>query len=353
MIAVAMSGGVDSSVAAALLLEAGHDVLGVTLALHGGAPAGSGASCGGGDAIGKAREAAAQLGVPHRAVDAARAFEEGVLRPAWEEYARGRTPNPCLLCNERVKFGALLDAARALGADGIATGHYARIERDGGGPPRLRRGADPGKDQSYFLAGLSRAQLGAALFPLGGLRKAGVREMARARGLAAGDAAESQDACLVGPEGGFAEALRERFGGEARPGRIVDGGGRELGRHDGIHLFTVGQRKGLGVASTGRLFVREIRERDGAIVVTADEGALIAGRLTVRDVAWAAGRPPEAPLRCEVQVRYRSAPCPAVVTPLGGGAAAIAFEAGVRAVTPGQAAVLYDGEYVLGRGWIE
>jgi tRNA-uridine 2-sulfurtransferase len=351
VIAVAMSGGVDSSVAAALLLEAGHDVMGATLLLNEGR--GEGATCCGDDAVSRARAVADQLGIGHRVVDASREFGERVLRPAWEEYARGRTPSPCLLCNERVKFGALLDWAKENGADGIATGHYARVERDERGALRLRRGADAGKDQSYFLAGLNADQLAAIRFPLGALDKAQVREKARALGLASRDTPDSQDACFASPDVGFAEALRARFGAPARPGEILDGDGNRLGRHGGIHLFTVGQRKGLGVPATSRLWVRQIRAADAAIVVTGDEAALDATALTARGFVWSAGAPPAGELECEIQVRYRSRPARARAAVRGEGEVAVRLDTPVRAVTPGQAAVLYDGDVVLGRGWID
>ncbi len=352
MIAVAMSGGVDSSVAAALLRDVGHEVLGVTLRLRGGVAL-EGATCCGDGAIERARAVATELGIAHEVLDASREFAERVLRPAWEEYARGRTPSPCLLCNERVKFGALLEWAKARGAEALATGHYARLGRDERGAPRLLRGADAAKDQSYFLAGLSAAQLASIRFPLGAMRKAEVRAEARARGLAACDAPDSQDACLVGPEGGFSEALRAVFGAAARPGEIVDEAGRPLGRHDGVHLFTVGQRKGLRVPAASRLWVRAIRADAAAIVVTADEGALDARALTARGFAWSSGAAPASPLRCTVQVRYRSRPAAAVIEAAGGDAVAVRFDGPVRAVTPGQAVVAYDGEAVLGRGWID
>jgi tRNA-uridine 2-sulfurtransferase len=353
VIAVAMSGGVDSSVAAARLLESGCDVIGVTLSLHARADIHTGDACGGEDAIGRAKKVAEELGIPHHVIDGSREFEALVLAPAWEEYERGRTPSPCLLCNERVKFGLLLERARLLGADSIATGHYARIECDERGTPYLRRGVDTAKDQSYFLAGLSAEQLAATRFPLGKMRKSEVREKARALGLASRETKDSQDACLVGPGDNFAEALKSLFLASARQGEIVDEQGRVLGRHDGVHLYTIGQRKGLRVPSKERLWVRAIRAEDAAVVVTAEESRLCSTEFLARDFRWRGGLAPASPFRCEVQVRYRSAPAKATVELLEANAISVALDAPVRAITPGQAAVFYIGDKVIGRGWID
>jgi len=349
-IVVAMSGGVDSSVAAALLHRDGHDVVGVTLRLQRCSEARPGRSCCDSGGIARARAVADRLGIPHFVVSCVREFDEQVLRPAWDEYAACRTPSPCLLCNERIKFGLLLEWARENGASAVATGHYARVKTGADGSVSLLRATDRTKDQSYFLAGLTQEQLRSAVFPVGRVSKREVREMAAAAGLpTAGD--ESQDACLVRPGQRFAEMLRLRFGAPSRPGRIVDAAGRVLATHDGVHLYTVGQRSGLGIAAAGRHWVAAIRAEDAAVVVTSDERDLDSGHLSLSSVSWVSGNREEGLNACEVQVRYRHAP---VGARLGddGWPVRLALETTVRAAAPGQAAVLYDGERVLGRGWI-
>jgi tRNA-uridine 2-sulfurtransferase len=350
-VVVAMSGGVDSSVAAALLVREGYDVTGVTLRLR---PCGEGVdpgSCCGVDGIETARKVAARLGIPHEVFGVGVDFQERVLRPAWEDYAAGRTPNPCIRCNRDVKFDLLVQYAMALGAPQVATGHYARRGQSPDGAPVLRRGLDPGKDQSYFLFALGREGLARALFPLGALPKSEVRAMARELGLESADRPDSQDACLDCEEG-FAEALRRAVGGEARPGALVDGEGRVLGRHEGIHRFTVGQRQGTGVAVGRRAWVRRIDAVDGTVVLTTDPADLLASSLEASGATWLCD-PPAAPLHCAVQVRYRSPAAAAVVTPLHGDRFRVDFDGPARALSPGQAAVIYDGDRVLGGGFID
>lgn len=353
-VVVALSGGVDSSVAAALLRDAGWEVIGVTLRLHDCRDVPAGRSCCAEDSVARARAVAGRLGIPHYVLDVAREFERQVLRPAWSTYAGGRTPSPCLLCNERIKFGLLLAWARRLGADRVASGHYARVERSSDGEPSLHRGDDPDKDQSYFLAGLDRLRLAALFFPLGRLRKTTVRELARARGLPTADARDSQNACLTQPGRSFADALRERFAASPRPGVIVDEAGSVLARHDGLHHFTIGQHRRLGLGSPRRLWVKCLRRTDATVVVTDRADALLSNHLRITGTHWLAAPPPDgAPLECAVQLRYRAPPIPATVTPGTGGTVAITLHRPARAVAPGQAAVLYDGDRVLGRGWID
>ena len=371
---VALSGGVDSSVAAALLADAGHELIGVTLRFWSceEAPAEGQRSCCGIDGTSAARAAAGALDIPHYVVDCRKVFDERVLRPAWEEYARGRTPSPCVLCNAEVKFGHLLGLARRrFGAARVATGHHARITRCGDGPlssrgpirqgPALLRGADPDKDQSYFLFALTAEQLDAACFPVGRMTKQQVRQEARRRGLPNAERVESQDACLVSADGaGFGETLRRRFGGPLRPGAIVNTEGLRLGDHQGVHNFTIGQRKGLGVALGRPAFVRSLDAARAEIVLTDRPGDLLSEGFTATGASWL--RPPErAPgwdgegFEAEVQIRYRHAAAAARITVQGADAerVVVRFATAQRAVTPGQAAVFYSKERVVGGAWIE
>lgn len=352
-VVVALSGGVDSSVAAALLVAEGHDVVGVTLRLQRCQEAGASRSCCGVDGIARARAVSGQIGIPHYVLDCVDSFDATVLRPTWDEYAAGRTPSPCLLCNERIKFGTLLDWARAIGASSIATGHYARTDRDGAGLPILLRGCDPAKDQSYFLAGLTREQLGAVRFPLGSKRKDEVRELARSMELPSADAPDSQDACLVARGESFAEMLRKRFAAPAVPGSVITEDGTCLGQHQGIHLFTVGQRRGLPGPSHLKHWVTAVHAEDATVRVSADEHSLDGRRFRAIGMNWLD------PVRCapggncQVQVRYRHPPVAAWVEQTTPDVATVTLEEPVRAIAPGQAAVFYDGSRVLGRGWIQ
>lgn len=352
-VAVALSGGVDSSVAAARLLAEGYEVVGVTLKLQNCADTGASRSCCGVDGMARARAAAGRLGIPHYVVDCTGEFEARVLRPAWEEYAAGRTPSPCLLCNERIKFGLLLAWARQIGAGFLATGHYARREQDGEGRPILRRGADPAKDQSYFLAGLAPDQLAAVRFPLGNACKHEVREEARRLDLPTATAADSQDACLVAPGQSFAEMLRQRFSAAAVPGSVVDRDGTCLGLHLGIHHFTVGQSRGLPGPSHIKRWVTAIRGDNGTVTVSSRAADLEGLQFAVGGLNWLLPEGCPSATRCLVQVRYRQSPVPATLEPTGGTTARIALDSPLRAIAPGQAAVFYDGDRVLGRGWIE
>ncbi|MBM4318952.1 MAG: tRNA 2-thiouridine(34) synthase MnmA [Deltaproteobacteria bacterium] len=353
-VVIAMSGGVDSSVAAALLKEAGHEVIGATQKLQECHEAQGSRSCCGVDGIVRARAVAGQLGIAHYVIDCVREFEREVLRPAWDEYEHGRTPSPCLLCNERIKFGQLLAWSQRIGASCVATGHYARIERVADGRLVLLRGVDPEKDQSYFLAGLTPEQLSALLFPVGHLTKPEVRSIGRTLGLSTAETHDSQDACLVGPDQSFAEMLRGRFSAVTTGGVIVDDSGEVIGRHAGVHHFTVGQRRGLGVSSTTRRWVREIRAENDVVVATDREDALLSRHLVAKGMSWLTPPPiDDDTLECEVQIRYRHTPAPATVAPRGDGTVAVTFNEPVRAITPGQAAVFYDGGRVLGRGWID
>jgi len=339
---VAMSGGVDSTLAAALLVEQGHEVLGGTLRLVEHPPAVTAPNPEG---------AARALGIPFISWDLHTEFERLVVSPFAAAYAAGRTPNPCALCNARVKFGLLLDKARELGADALATGHYAGIASEPGGPPRLVRGADRRKDQSYFLFAIAREALSRVRFPLGGLTKDVVRAMARARGLAAAERDESQEICFV-PDDDYAGFLTRRSPtGAFVPGAIVDTAGRRLGEHRGLAHYTVGQRRGLRVAAEHPLYVVAIDPARNEIVVGVDE-ELWGRDLVVAGVNWLADEPAGEP-RAAVRIRSRHEPAPATLAPAGEGAWQVQFDEPQRAIAPGQAAVFYDGETVLGGGWIQ
>jgi len=344
-VVVAMSGGVDSSAAAGLLVRRGCRVVGATLVMAPGDAAGS---------LAQARAVAGALGLEHRTVDCENAFREGVLSPAWREYDRGRTPSPCVVCNYRIKFRMLAALADEVGAEKIATGHFARVEPEPHGRGvALLRGVDADKDQSYFLHALSDEHLRRALFPLGALRKSEVRAIARDMGLPNADRAESQDACFAGDEAGFAEALRLAFGGRARGGAIVGTDGRELGRHDGVHRYTIGQRKGLGLALGGRAYVCRIDADTGRVVLSEDPADLESIGLEASGFRWSGGNAQAGPFRCEAQIRYRHRAVAATAEILGGGLLRVLFDEKVRAVAPGQAVVVYRGDRVLGGGWIE
>lgn len=354
-VVAAMSGGVDSSLAAALLVEAGYEVIGVTMNLwpeeEPGVVEARGGCCGLG-AVFDARAVADCLGIPHYVVNFRDAFEEDVVAPFVAEYARGRTPNPCLLCNRRIKFAALLDRAEDLGADWVATGHYARTEQDPAtGRRLLLRARDGAKDQTYALYGLTQGQLARALFPIGALTKPEVRRMALARGLATATKPDSQELCFVAARGRYTDVLRGRAPHAFRPGPIVDLAGRVVGRHEGIAAFTLGQRRGLGVAGGERLYVVAL-DPDANAVVVGPEEALYRSELLADDLNWIAFEEPEGPIACRAQVRYRGEAAPCTVEPMGDGRARVVFEAPVRAPTPGQAVVFYDGETVLGGGTI-
>jgi tRNA-specific 2-thiouridylase len=352
-VVVAMSGGVDSSVAAGLLARRGYDVHGITLAFDPCRGDDSEVSwCCGAGAAELAAAVAERIGASHEVVECDDLFEGAVLRPAWREYSRGRTPSPCIACNQGVKFELLLAHARERGARWIATGHYVRLDDSAQGPPRLRRGADPRKDQSYFLFSLTPEQLAVAVFPLGELDKSQVRSLAREMGLSNADRAESQDACFTSPAG-FAEGLRLKFEDDPRPGPIVDPEGNALGRHEGIHHFTIGQRKGTGVSLGRPAYVVEIDNLQNRVTLSTCEDHLLARGLEARGVVWAGGAAPEGPRRCRAQVRYRHRAAAAIVTPGAHGIATLRFDDSQRAITPGQAVVFYDDDRVLGGGWIE
>ena len=350
-ILVAMSGGVDSSVAAALLKEAGHEVVGVTMKTfcYSGTP-GHSKTCCGLDGIADARRVAVALDIPHYVFDVEEDFTRDVIDDFVSEYARGRTPNPCVRCNGNTKFRDLLARGRALGCESIASGHYVRWA-GGPGEPQLLRGADRSKDQSYFLWELPRSMLPRLRFPLGDLTKAEVRERARALALSTADKPESQEICFV-PTGDYRDLLLRRLGPvhpALQPGTLVDREGHVVGEHDGYAGFTVGQRKGLGGGFGEATFVLEIRP-DTREVVVGSRGDLLARRVEVGELNWLT-EPPATGARLRVQLRYRAADVPALVRAAGDRVALELLE-DVAAVTPGQSAVFYDGDRVVGGGRI-
>ncbi len=348
---IAMSGGVDSSVAAWLLKEQGYECAGCTMKLYDNEDAGIPASrtCCSLDDVEDAKAVCRRLGIPHYTFNFSEEFREQVMGRFADCYARGRTPNPCIECNRCLKFGKLLERAEVLGCDYVATGHYARIDREEG-KFRLRKAPDPGKDQSYVLYMLTQAQLSRVLFPLGSMRKDEVRCIAAEQGFLNAKKPDSQDICFV-PDGDYAGFV-ERFTGKAsEPGNFVDMDGRVLGRHRGIIHYTVGQRRGLGLAVPEPLYVCRLVPEENRVVLTTGKGLFLRGVL-VRDVNWIVGEAPAEPLRCAVRIRYRHTEQPALVTALPGGQAKVLFDEPQRAVTPGQSAVFYDGETVLGGGEI-
>jgi len=346
-IVAALSGGVDSSVAAALLVGSGKEVIGVTLNLAGGASR----CCSLADAD-DARRVAEQLGIRFYVANYSQRFHAEVIQPFADDYLSGRTPIPCVACNSRFKFDYLLERARVFGADRVATGHYARVDvAPDTGLLRLRRAIDSHKDQTYFLFELGQDQLAAVEFPLGELEKETVRDRARELGLPNSDKPESQEICFV-PDGDYA-AVVERIRPDALrgDGEIVDRDGRVLGQHAGIHRFTVGQRRGLGLASERPLFVESIDAARNRVVVGAAADLESNGAILER-VSWISGEPPKRTTRATVRVRYGHSGAPTWIEPRPGRAAVVHFEQPVRAVAPGQAAVFYDGDVVLGGGWI-
>jgi tRNA-specific 2-thiouridylase len=347
-----MSGGVDSSVSAALLKEQGHDVVGVSLQLYDPVPRGDACrskTCCSLDDVLDAGRVAKKLGIPFEVIDLRAEFRQMVIENFIAEYAAGRTPNPCIRCNDLIKFDLLLDRARAMGADLLATGHYVRITQDSAGGFQLRTGLDPAKDQSYFLFTLAREQLPHILFPVGMLEKSRVRELATSFGLPVAQKHESQEICFI-PDNDYAGFL-ERNGVQQSPGDIVTMDGTVLAQHMGIHRYTIGQRKGLGIAWKNPLHVVDIDARLNRVVV-ADASELRQLSLTAGEANWIE-RPAGDVFSASCRIRYRHTPAPCRVELRSEDSFEVIFEQPQSAVTPGQAAVLYDGDRVIGGGWIK
>ena len=351
-VVAAMSGGVDSSVAAALLFERGHDVVGLSMQLYDQRDDRmSFGSCCSIDDLHDARRVAATLGIPHYILNFEREFDEQVVSAFVRDYVSARTPIPCVHCNGKLKFANLLDLARGLDATSVATGHYARVESDDEGRRVLRRGLDADKDQSYFLFTLTQDQLAHARFPLGTLRKPEVRAYAAARQLPVAHKPDSHEICFV-PNGDYAEFVERRAPDAAAPGPIADTTGRVIGRHAGLHRFTVGQRKGLGLSSPIPLYVVSMDASSRTVTVGPRE-AIDRTTLTAAHVNWISGEPPPSPTRVTAQIRHRHPEAAAVVSPTGRGSVRVEFDVPQPAISPGQAVVFYEGTAVLGGGWID
>jgi len=364
---VGMSGGVDSSATAALLLEQGYEVVGITLKLW---PQDcvnrAEDKCCGPQAVADARAVCHQLGIPFYLIDESAEFQKHVIQYFAAEYKAGRTPNPCVMCNQNLKFGRLLDRADQLGAAFIATGHFARIERartpslshpkgEGGRRPGegrclLKRGRDLRKDQSYFLFSLRQDQLARAMFPLGEKTKSDTREVARHCQLKTADKAESMEICFV-PDNDYGKFLRQAELAQPHRGEIVDLQGHVLGQHDGIEFYTIGQRRGLGISSAKPIYVVDLDAANNRVIV-GEDSALACDTFTVERCNWIPFDAPAGPLEVTAKIRYNHPGTPATVTPLSNGRAQVKLHAPQRAITPGQAAVFYQDDLVLGGGWI-
>ncbi len=348
-----MSGGVDSSVAALLLKQAGYEIIGVTMRLFS-APTNEAArlnrSCCSLEDVADARAVCRAIGARHYFLNFEREFKKHVIDYFVDEYSKGRTPYPCLACNDRLKFDFLLERAAILDADLIATGHYAQVDTTAH-PHQLLRGIDSGKDQSYVLYTLGQHQLDKLLLPVGGYQKSEIRQIARDGGLAIADKPDSQDICFI-PDGEYRDFVTPRIK-EPRPGVLVGPDGETLREHDGIHNFTIGQRKGLGLPGGGGkpLFVSEIDPESGTVWL-GPAAALLRTELIASNVNWIDGDAPTSPIRGLARIRYKAPDVPAMITPTGSGATVV-FDEPQRAVTPGQAVVFFDGVRVLGGGTIE
>ena len=350
-VVVAMSGGVDSSVAAALLKEQGYEVVGMMLRLWSEPGKEESNRCCTPDSMAQARRVAAKLDIPFYVIDAKDVFRETVVEYFLEGYARGETPNPCLICNRKIRWTFLFDHALALGADFMATGHYVRIRLNASGKSELLRAVDRNKDQSYVLHVLNQEKLKHALFPVGDYPKPEIRQIADKYGLPTASRKDSQDLCFLAGED-YRNFLQRNAAEMLKAGEIVTRDGRSIGQHNGLANYTIGQRKGLGVASAVPLYVLGKNAADNTVIVgTQDE--LGSRELSARDVSWLSGQVPGGPFRAEVKIRYTAKEAEALVTPVGEDRAQVQFDAPQRDITAGQAAVFYQGDLMIGGGIIQ
>ncbi len=348
---VAMSGGVDSAVTALLCIEKGYDAAGCTMRLWRPAPEEMGGRvCGSDKDVDDARTVCEHLGISHTVMDFGAEFDQSVIADFIAEYQSCRTPNPCIVCNRCLKFGALLDAALKAGYDKIATGHYARIEQAENGRYLLKRAADPSKDQTYFLWQLTQHQLAHTLFPLGGMTKAEAREIAAQHDLVNAHKSDSQDICFV-PDGDYAAFITKNTGATYPRGNFVDEDGRVLGQHAGIIHYTIGQRKGLGIALGEPMYVKSKNAADNTVMLCRND-ALFSRKLDLSRINLIALNALDAPIRAHVKIRYAHTPALATVTQTGHDSLHVEFDTPQRAIAPGQSAVIYDGDTVIGGGII-
>lgn len=346
-----MSGGVDSSVAAALLVKAGYEVIGMMLRLWSEPGREDSNRCCTPDAMAQARRVAAQLGIPFYAIDAQEEFRQTVVQYFINGYTQGITPNPCLLCNRYIRWTFLLSHAMAFGADYLATGHYARLQRPGHGRIQLLRGRDHSKDQSYILHVLKQDQLSRTIFPIGHMTKENVRQLAHELNLPVADRPESQDLCFLAGDN-YRAFLKRHAGQSIKPGPVLNNRGEVIGVHQGLAFYTIGQRRGLPVTTDRPLYVKEKILSENALVL-AEREELGKRKMSVKDLNWISIEPPEQPIYAEVKIRYKSPFIPARIKPVADNRVNVVFEYPVRDITPGQAAVFYDEEICLGGGIID
>ncbi len=351
-VVVAMSGGVDSSVAAALLVEQGYDVIGMMMRLWSEPASGASAPanrCCTPDQMADARRVAGLLGIPFYVVDVQDHFRQTIVQFFIDEHAHGRTPNPCIECNRQIRFTYLLERALALDADYLATGHYAQVRHTPNGY-QLLKGRDEHKDQSYVLHVLDQEKLGQVLFPIGGYTKSEVRQLAQKFGLPVASKSESQDLCFLG-DGDYRRFLNEYSQKASQPGPILSSSGEELGQHEGLPFYTIGQRKGLGISASVPLFVLRKDVARNALIV-GPKSELGQQTLIARDVSWLSGRPPQEPIAAQIKIRYKAKGIQGEVVDLGDGRSQVTFHEPVFGVTAGQGAIFYDGDVCLGGGII-
>lgn len=348
---VGMSGGVDSSVAALLLQQQGYSIKGITFSLWKSSDSVDG--CGSSRDVEDARKVCMQLGIPHEVIDLSRLFRKEVVDYFVEEYRLGHTPNPCVQCNRKIKFGAFWEFAQETGYDYIATGHYARVGNDEQGNGRwwLGRGRDHTKDQSYVLYHANQSQLSGLLLPLGEYRKEDIREIADRAGLVVANKPDSQDICFI-PNGDYKAFLNRIAGIQLQPGFFIDENGKILGEHKGIHAYTIGQRKKLGISLGRQVFVSKISPEDNTITLVDDESRLFTREVFIKDLNFVSVDRLDQSLRADVKIRYAHQPSPAIVAPAAPGLLKITFDEPQRAPTPGQSAVFYLGERLAGGGTI-